>query len=48
MDSLIIQYIIIAVLVLGAFWYFFRWIRNNFTKKKTHGKEPYCDKCSGH
>ncbi|WP_304344241.1 hypothetical protein [Chryseobacterium koreense] len=47
-NSLLIQYIIIAVLVLGAIIYFIRWIRNNFTKKKTHGQDPFCDKCGGH
>ncbi len=47
-NSLLIQYIIIGILLLGAFLFFFRWIKNNFTKKKTHNKEPFCDKCSGH
>lgn len=46
--SLIIQYIIIAVLALGALVYFFRMIRKNFTKKKTQNADPFCDKCGGH
>lgn len=47
-NSLLIQYIIIGVMVLGACYYIFRIFKNNFTKKKTHNADAYCDKCSGH
>lgn len=46
MDSLTVQYIILAVLFLFACYYIFRLIRKNFMPKKK-GSGPGCDKNCG-
>ncbi len=47
MDSLTIQYIILALLFLFACWYIFRLIRKNFTPGKFKDNKSGCDKDCG-
>lgn len=47
MDSQIIQYIIIAVVVLAAAYSLFRMIQKKFSPKKFKGKSAGCDSDCG-
>lgn len=47
MDSLTVQYIILAVAFLFACWSIYRIIRKNFAPKKFSSKRRDCDKNCG-
>ena len=47
MDSLTVQYIILAVLFLFACYYIFRLIRKNFMPKKIKNGKPGCERDCG-
>ncbi len=43
--SLLLQYLIIAVMLLAACYSIFRIFRKNFSARKFNGKGKDCDKC---
>ncbi len=47
MDSLVVQYVIIAVIVLGAGYYLFSMIRKKFAPNKFKSKSPGCNSDCG-
>lgn len=47
MDSVIIQYIILALLFLFACFYIFKLLRKNFSSKKFKSGKPGCDQDCG-
>lgn len=47
MDTLILQYIIIAVMLLAAVYSIYNIIKKNFTPKKFDSKRTHCDKDCG-
>lgn len=47
MDTLTLQYIIIAVMVLAAVYSIFNIIKKNFAPKKFDSKRTHCDKDCG-
>lgn len=47
MNTLYLQYIIIAVLVFAACYFIFRIIKKNFAPKKPDNERTQCDKNCG-
>lgn len=47
MDSIIIQYILIGIVVLGACYSIFKMLRKNFSPKKFDTKGGDCNKNCG-